>query len=210
MTMRHANDFTLGAAIRTSRKAAGLTLRDLAAQSGVSSGQLSRIENDETAAPGSNTLRSIAGALGRPDRPLMYLGGQLSFQLLYYEMPEHAAWSTLESHWPLDRVNDLYDTLTKAQPGSPPYEEAEVEARHFAFDAFVLMRRGELLENAGIVSHGGDSPMLKIILDIWPELTAERQGLLAAAAEDQLVLSQRSDPRIRLRHTVQPIGSGNE
>lgn len=56
---------SIGAAIRRERKARGLTLDELASRCGVSTAQLSKIENDKVD-PSLTSLRRIAEALGAP------------------------------------------------------------------------------------------------------------------------------------------------
>ena len=55
---------TIGERIRHYRKQSGISLRDLADQSGVARGYLSTLENGKKANPSMHTVASIAAVLG--------------------------------------------------------------------------------------------------------------------------------------------------
>lgn len=65
----------LGALIRTQRLEAGLSLRGLAARSGVNYSTLSRIEDGQAASPDASKLRAIALALDIDPQDLYALAG---------------------------------------------------------------------------------------------------------------------------------------
>ncbi|MCB8969510.1 MAG: helix-turn-helix domain-containing protein [Thermoleophilales bacterium] len=63
--------------IKEARKDRGLTLREVARRSGVSAGQLSRIEGGEVQRPSIATLEAVASALARPAAPLLLFAGHI-------------------------------------------------------------------------------------------------------------------------------------
>lgn len=54
---------SFGQFIRSAREAAGLSLRDVAAETGISKSILSRMEQDEVQSPNPNTLQALASTL---------------------------------------------------------------------------------------------------------------------------------------------------
>src|SRR4051794_20083686 len=69
------DDGRLAQAIKTARRQARLTQREVARRSGVAASQISRIESGEIKQPNWWTVDAIAQALGRPDAPLNFLAG---------------------------------------------------------------------------------------------------------------------------------------
>ncbi|HEX3786161.1 MAG TPA: helix-turn-helix domain-containing protein [Pseudonocardiaceae bacterium] len=67
----------LGAYIRSTRQAHGTTIRALAAQAGIDSGGLTRIEHGHAGMPRPDTLHSIAQALGVPLTDMFVLAGYI-------------------------------------------------------------------------------------------------------------------------------------
>jgi transcriptional regulator with XRE-family HTH domain len=72
-------DNQLGRLIKQQRLISGLTLRELAASSGVSSSHIGRIERGERY-PSAHVLRRIAGHLGFEESELFSLAGYFSSQ----------------------------------------------------------------------------------------------------------------------------------
>src|SRR5437773_137013 len=68
----------VGTQIRSAREARRLSIRELSRRSGVSAGQVSRIESGETARPSRDTLHVLADALGADPIPLLFLAGHLT------------------------------------------------------------------------------------------------------------------------------------
>lgn len=54
---------TFGEIIRSARETAGLSLRDMAAETGISKSILGRMEQDEVQSPNPNTLQALAATL---------------------------------------------------------------------------------------------------------------------------------------------------
>src|SRR3954462_8021777 len=68
---------SLGERLRTSRKEAGLTLRDVEKRSGVNSGYLSQLERGEIANPGPSVLQKVAKGYAEPFPALMQWAGYI-------------------------------------------------------------------------------------------------------------------------------------
>lgn len=72
-----APSITLGARLRASREAAGLSYRDARAATGLALGHLQRLERGEVRSPTPATLRRMADAYGVSHVELMRLAGHL-------------------------------------------------------------------------------------------------------------------------------------
>ncbi len=68
-----ARDVGLREVIREAREELELSIRELARRSGISAGQISRIESGDVDKPSPSTLSALAAALGRSPVPLLYL-----------------------------------------------------------------------------------------------------------------------------------------
>ena len=93
----------LGSIVRAQRKRLGLSLADLAANSGVSVSHLGRIENAQRY-PSANVLRKIAKPLNIDESELFNLAGYLPI-----EEPKTA---DLEKHKELAELDILVDRVT--------------------------------------------------------------------------------------------------
>lgn len=80
-----------GATLRLLRVNAGLSLRELAGQLGVSSAYLSRVENGHDAPPTPDRLVQLARALGQPPDLLLDLAGRVSTVVGTYLQRQPAA-----------------------------------------------------------------------------------------------------------------------
>lgn len=158
----------LGGLIRDARRQRRISLRELARRSGVSAGQLSRIEGGEVAKPAIDTLTAIADAFGRPVEPLLVATGHLDsdeFWRRIEESEESLGFFFLPSD--LSEVEDEYAASRWWEHGDAEWIAAQVGGEAWK-------RRHEGLEEIAIA---------------WPALTVERRCLVLAFVADQEVLS---------------------
>src|SRR3954453_2966697 len=67
----------VGGLVRAGREQHRISLRELGRRSGISAGQISRIEAGEVERPSVETLQAIAEALGRSAAPLLLAAGYI-------------------------------------------------------------------------------------------------------------------------------------
>jgi transcriptional regulator with XRE-family HTH domain len=70
-------DTTFGVALRARRRAAGMTQRDLAEQSGLDFSYISKLENDRLPPPAADTVVTLCRILGIPAEELLSLTGKI-------------------------------------------------------------------------------------------------------------------------------------
>ena len=94
----------LDAVLRWAREDAGLSVRELARRSGVSAGQVSRIENGKSLQPNFDTIGALASALGRSYLALGCLAGdsEAIASLSPDELDQAPGW--VRDRWPAERV----------------------------------------------------------------------------------------------------------
>lgn len=95
--------YTVGRAVREARRLEDIGVRELARRSGISAGQISRIENGEVQAPEYPTLEALAGAMDRQVQALEVL--TLDFEPagvleLAYERKVRRTWDPDEPYAP--------------------------------------------------------------------------------------------------------------
>lgn len=155
--------------IRSARMERGISLRELARRSGVSAGQLSRIESGEARLPSVKTLQAIADAFGRPVAPLLFLAGHINAEELE------------------DRTDGLIDALLAAGEAG---QALGVTSDEDAAQALWRHGDGELM-----AASVGGKVSVELMADIseiaaaWVSLTPERRRLALAFVADQEVLS---------------------
>ena len=107
------NTAELGRAIRRKREEAGLSLRDVADETGVSASTLSRIENG-TGKPDADNIARLTAWLNMPMERVMsggrQLGGDESKPVVYF--PQEAMPDIVEAHLRADR--NLTEETAKA------------------------------------------------------------------------------------------------
>jgi transcriptional regulator with XRE-family HTH domain len=157
----------LGDLLRDARRQRRISLRELARRSGVSAGQLSRIEAGEVEQPTIGTLTAIADAFGRPVEPLLIATGHLDSDEFWIRIEKFE--ETLGSFLPTD-LNEIDDESAASQWWS--WGDAEWMAAQVGGEAW--KQRHEGLEEIALA---------------WPALTAERKRLVLAFVADQEVLS---------------------
>lgn len=173
----------VGDQIKKARSAApAISLRELSRRSGVSAGQISRIESGETVQPSPETLRAIAAALGAHPDLLLFLAGHITED----EVTEHIESLATEMVW-LSEITD--NPLYSGDLGDLREEFGDL--RSAAESLFLSSRQvtESVLSMLG-GSSGSGATGLKDVASAWPGLTPERRRLVIAFVSDQEVLSR--------------------
>jgi transcriptional regulator with XRE-family HTH domain len=166
------NPESLGGMIRSAREDRGLGVRELARLSGISAGQISRLENESVDRPSAKTLVSIATALGRHSEPLLFAAGIANAETVQEWVAE------FESRVGLEFGEDV--TLALAGEVDSSWVASFLWDRTYA--AFVArMVAGEDVAQA--------SWELDEIGKAWERITPERRKVIRAFVADQEVLS---------------------
>jgi transcriptional regulator with XRE-family HTH domain len=166
---------SLATTVRKAREDAGLGVRELARRSGISAGQISRIENGEVSKPEMQTLVALARGLGRPHEPLLVLSGQLT---------DRDAVQALD---PL--LVEGYDLVDVVEAAADWLKDEDPAGIRYAADRIFL--RGPAAATAPWL--GGADPTAGALAEIaaaWAGLTPERRNLVLAFVADQEILSR--------------------
>jgi transcriptional regulator with XRE-family HTH domain len=163
----------LGDVIKHAREEQGIALRELARRSGVSAGQISRIEAGEVERPSRATLTSLATALGRSPVPLLYLAGHVDDEELRQYLRRFE--SAVE-----DRVG-FVDEMEAFD------EQDDAGQAHIMWDLTANLRGLVQDLDPEAAPFAQD---LEEVAATWPSLTDERRRLVRAFIADQAVLSQ--------------------
>jgi transcriptional regulator with XRE-family HTH domain len=75
--MEPGSEGTFGTAVRTGRRAQGLTLRGLASRVGIDFTYLSKLENDRGDTPSEDTVKRLAHELGLDETDLLARAGKV-------------------------------------------------------------------------------------------------------------------------------------
>lgn len=153
--------------VRTAREQRGISLRELARRSGISAGQISRIESGDVQRPSIGTLEAIADAFGRPLEPLLLITGHIGrteFDRRVTSLEKALGNLVFED---LDAISDEHAASVVWEHG-----DAELMAARIGGESWVK-RHGALDEIAAA----------------WPALSHERRRLVLAFVADQEVLS---------------------
>lgn len=170
----------LAEVIRAAREREGIKLRELARRAGVSAGQISRIEAGEVAKPSSDTLRSIARALGRYPDPLLVMAGHLT--------GEAAGERLLELHDEIDERAEPAASFLDAGARELAAED-EASRRYLAWTLFEASH-ADLL-GWGFQRDEDDEARKEVeqLIRAWRALTPGRRLLVRAYVDDQERLS---------------------
>ena len=179
----------LGELINRARESSRLALRELARRSGVSAGQLSRIETGQVAQPAQDTLERLARALDRDPQPLEFLADRLSFEdlcdgidAMFDEMYERGEQSPFEdaasgAQWAVEAVDPDDREAMRWEAGA--------SLAHLWFDHRVY---GNV---PGEIRTPSADPDLRAVAEAWSGLTDERKRLVRLLVADQVVVSER-------------------
>jgi transcriptional regulator with XRE-family HTH domain len=166
-----------------------VSMRSLARETGISAGQLSRIESGETARPAIKTLLALASALDFNPSLLLALAGHLD---PYTARRELAA-----------IVTDSRDELLEEYEDGGEYADellARAEAlgddgavRDLAMELATLVTRPvgaprELVAQAP--THAADRPLLTDVIESWEQMSPDRRWRLFEIAKDFATASQ--------------------
>jgi transcriptional regulator with XRE-family HTH domain len=200
----------LGPLIRETRESMRLPLRELARRSGVSAGQISRIENGQVPQPSQDTLERVARALDRDPRPLEFLADRLTFDDLcrgidamfddMYQRGGHSAYEDAAggARWAYAEAGELVDPDEQEDRRW----EAGALLAHLWFDHRVYGNVPTTLPTM--------DPQLRAVAEAWQGLTDERKRLVRLLVSDQVLVSERErrDETARARIDID-FHSGN-
>lgn len=187
---------TLGEAIREAREtsSSSLSMRELARRSGVSAGQISRIEAGEVVSPSVQTLIALARALDLNPIPLLILAGHIDegearARLLAFladgtELWE--SWTKLGNEFDTDHVSELRAILQ--DPNSSRQQIGEV-----ARNLFLTPELEETAWHDSLLLAGAEGPGardLREVAQLWPALTTLRRARVMDFLRDQVELSR--------------------
>jgi transcriptional regulator with XRE-family HTH domain len=175
---------TVAAAIKRARGTS--SIRRLANESGVSAGQISRIEAGEVARPSLETLMAISRGLNSNPLPILVLSGHVDEAEARRQLAElFGDASEIEDEWGAEETQRARNVL--ADPASS-FEEV----RRIASDLFA----GEPLyettwdESHLLMASAAGSASLRTLAQLWSQLTPERQDKALDFLRDQAQLSR--------------------
>ena len=152
---------SLGASIRSARRAAGLKLREVAATTGLSISYLSQIERD-LLTPSVDALRRIAGAVDIPAGALAFAAGsrrgKASVAIVRREARKRVAFADTNIAYEL-LTPDVQGRVSVMALSVPPGAESGAAFTHPGED-IVVVQRGALTVEVGGLWHeieAGDS-----------------------------------------------------
>lgn len=161
-----------------------ISIRELGRRSGVSPGQISRIESGETDKPSTETLTALASALGGNPAPLLKAAG-------YTGTAIDSEIKAIRESFNEDAENTdaISESLNEIEVESIAGEDAEL--------LFYVSRRIHSRD------FGDASGAISEIARAWPAITSERRKLIRAFVADQEVLSSLDRlPSVRGRYAV--------
>ena len=171
-----------------------MSVRELSRRSGISAGQISRIENGETKQPSPKTLQALANGLVDPTLLLIVAGYLPEDDGVDYM--EGLTISMGDARDSLDEtVNRLFEDIGYA-------DEVAEDPKKAA--AYLSLRSQSLNLNVNWDADVNlDAPEKQAIREIsaaWPALTQERKNLILALVSDQEVLSRLEVPKNQGRY----------
>jgi transcriptional regulator with XRE-family HTH domain len=165
-----------------------VSLRSLARETGVSAGQLSRIESGETTRPAIKTLLALAPALDLHPSLLFALAGHLDPYSARRELAALVDESRDELIEEYDDAGDYADELL-ARAEALRDDDA---VRDLAMELATLVTRpvGNPPELVGLAPSGaGDRPLLTDVIARWEQMSPDRRWRLHEIAKDFAVAS---------------------
>jgi transcriptional regulator with XRE-family HTH domain len=200
----------VGGAIRRTREAAGLSIRELGRRAGVSAAQLSRIEAGRVDQPSLDTLVAVARALDRNPKPLLIVSGHIgrdeALALLRWTFREHRSGeydpevdSELVDEW----AHGWESRLAEARALLARDEPDEHELRALAADVFFTYETEETMWWESflaplLAAHGSDE--LREHVHLFLALPAERRAKVAEYLREQVRLTDLND-RLQFTNT---------
>lgn len=167
----------LSSVLRRARKASDISIRELARRSGVSAGQISRIESGDVIKPELETVRALSRALGVPLVPLLVLADHLGHDELKEFVDAR------------DNTFDRLEAVSLTMQGEMGNEERIFGFRDAAAMIVEQWSKQALAREFGLEDDASDG-QLEEIAAVWPGLTDDRKRLVLAFVADQEVLSR--------------------
>ena len=180
-------EWTVAKALRQVRRG---SMRQLAAEAGLSAAQISRIESGQVQRPAPATLVALARALWLNPMPLLILAGHI---------PDDEARSWLKNM--LEPGTEVYLEWHGHNPLSvigarrtlDDDDAPQEEIHHLAFDLFVgePMVETEWDSSMALLGVAETDAAQRRLVNLFAQLTAERRERILADLEDHVVLSRR-------------------
>lgn len=205
MNRKHEDDVSTATAIALARDGYGYSIRELSRRSGVSAGQISRLESGEVQRPAVETLVALARALDRNPLPLLIVGGHIApaearghlAQLLGEGTEFAMAWeSTHES----ERLDRLRAAATDASTD-------EQTLRRVAQQIFLTAETEQTLWHdayLALPAQGNEAEALRELISAWPLVSATRRDRVLEYVRDQVALS-----RAQFQQEMQALDGGD-
>lgn len=174
------------------------SIREVSRRTGISAGQISRIENGETLKPARETLRALAREYGGHGVALELLAGYDDEETIHRADEEIVATVRGMAEYStrlLEELDEYY--VDPADAGSDPPEPI-IPAL-----LFEVSREYEAMR--WVNEHGGDEELyrdvagLREVAELWTRLTPERRKLVRAFVSDQEALSSLDPERGRYK-----------
>ena len=171
------------------RKARGGSMRELAAQAGLSPAQISRIESGQVQQPTPATLVALARALWLNPMPLLILAGHIPDDearrwIKNVIEPGTEVYMDWHGHNPLSVIAAR---RTVEDPSAP-----QEEIHKLAFDLFVgePMVETEWDSSMALLGVGETDSAQRELVNLFAQLTGERRERMFIALQDQVTLSR--------------------
>ena len=181
---------TLASAVRAGRAWTGQTMRRLAATSGVSAAQISRIESGQIQRPGVDTLLALASALNHHPTPVLVLGDQLAGDAAKRQLNDLLERMLANTEDAAEREG--LETMRAKLP------DADEDAlRIAAIEALTYSTKSVLWPDVlarAVPATLPDHDVFARIVEAWPELTPDRRWRLAEVAGDMRAASHADRP----------------
>jgi transcriptional regulator with XRE-family HTH domain len=181
---------TLASAVRAGRAWTGQTMRRLAATSGVSAAQISRIESGQIQRPAVETLLALAPALNHHPTPVLVLGGQLAGDAAKRQL------DNLLEQMLGDTDDDAEREGLQTMRANLP--DADEEAlRTTAIEALTYTTKSVLWPDVlarAVPATLPDHDVFARVVEAWLDLTPDRRWRLAEVASDMRAASHGDRP----------------
>lgn len=180
----------LGQIIQETRRAFGLSMRDLAVRAQISGAQISRIEGGTTERPSRNTLIALARALDRNPTPLLVIADHLSAD----EARSSLGRMLRDGSELIDEWSYWGEDVTAARRAIADANAPAGQIKAIAAQIFATPETEETLWQdayVGMAIEGGGEHELRELLQQWPYLTSERRAKVLDFVKDQAELAHR-------------------
>lgn len=173
----------------------GDSIREVSRHTGISAGQISRIENGETLKPTRETLHALGREYGGHGVALELLAGYDDEETIHRAKEVVATVSSMAEY-----ATRLMEELGECYPAAGPPEPISA--------AFLFEVSQEYEAMRWVNEHSGDEELyrdvagLREVAELWRRLTPERRKLVRAFVADQEALSSLDPERGRYKMKI--------